>query len=215
MAQTIFCWRCGQSMQSDAVFCQKCGAPVTPAAAPVATAVATPSNVPAAPVAAPMPVVAAYQPYGGFWIRVLAYMIDRLIVGVAFVPVWIIFGVRLAAQLQHLSMNGTEEVDFEQLLPVFHFLSIVIPLALIVQWLYEALLTSSSWQATIGKRLLNLKVTDEAGIRISFGRASGRYFAKILSNLIFSIGFIMVAFTARKQGLHDMIAGTLVMKTNP
>jgi uncharacterized RDD family membrane protein YckC len=73
-------------------------------------------------------------------------------------------------------------------------------------------LTSSSWQGTVGKRLLRLKVTDEAGNRIGFGRATGRFFAKILSNLLFCIGFIMIAFTDRKRGLHDMIAGTLVMK---
>jgi uncharacterized RDD family membrane protein YckC len=215
MAQTIFCWRCGQSMQSDAVFCQKCGASVTQGATPVAAAGATAVNVPAAPVAAPMPVVAAYQPYGGFWIRVLALLIDRLIIGVAFIPFWIMFVVRMAAQLRQFGPNGPEELDPQQMFAIFHFVFIIVFFAIIAQWLYEALLTSSSWQATIGKRILNLKVTDEAGNRISFGRASGRFFAKIVSDLIFSIGFIMVAFTARKQGLHDMIAGTLVMKTNP
>jgi uncharacterized RDD family membrane protein YckC len=83
-----------------------------------------------------------------------------------------------------------------------------------VQWLYEALLTSSSWQATVGKRILNLKVTDELGNPISFERATGRFFAKILSSLLFCFGYLMVAFSARKQGLHDMLAGTLVMKTD-
>lgn len=162
-----------------------------------------------------MPVVAAYQPYGGFWIRVVAYIIDRLIVGIAFIPFWIIYGVRLVSQLQHMSPNGPEDFDPEQFVEIFHFVFLIAGFAIIVQWLYEALLTSSSWQATIGKRIFSLKVTDEAGNRISFGRASGRFFAKILSDLIFSIGFIMVAFTARKQGLHDMIAGTLVMQTQP
>ncbi len=79
-------------------------------------------------------------------------------------------------------------------------------------WLYDALLTSSSWQGTVGKRVLGLKVTDEAGNRISFGRATGRFFAMILSGMILYIGFFMIGFTDRKRGLHDMLAGTLVMK---
>ena len=91
-------------------------------------------------------------------------------------------------------------------------LSTFIILVFVGYWLYEALLTSSSWQGTVGKRVLRLKVTDEAGNRIGFGRATGRFFAKLLSQFILWIGFIMVAFTERKRGLHDMMAGTLVMK---
>jgi uncharacterized RDD family membrane protein YckC len=91
-------------------------------------------------------------------------------------------------------------------------ISTFIILVFIGHWLYEALLTSSSWQGTVGKRILRLKVTDEAGNRIGFGRATGRFFGKILSHLILWIGFIMIAFTDRKRGLHDMMAGTLVMK---
>ncbi len=79
-------------------------------------------------------------------------------------------------------------------------------------WLYEALLTASSWQGTIGKRILRLKVTDEAGNRISFGRSTGRFFAKILSYVTLWIGFIMVAFTDKKRGLHDILAGTVVTR---
>ena len=78
-------------------------------------------------------------------------------------------------------------------------------------WLYFALQESGAHQATIGKRMMGLRVFDMNGQRISFGRASGRYFAKILSALILLIGFVMIAFTARKQGLHDMIAGTVVL----
>jgi uncharacterized RDD family membrane protein YckC len=79
------------------------------------------------------------------------------------------------------------------------------------EWVYFAYQESSEAQATIGKRALGIIVTDEAGNRISFGRATGRYFAKIISALIILIGFIMIAFTRKKQGLHDMVAGTLVV----
>jgi uncharacterized RDD family membrane protein YckC len=70
---------------------------------------------------------------------------------------------------------------------------------------------SSSKRATLGKMALGIIVTDLEGKRISFGRATGRFFSKILSGIIIYIGFIMVAFTDKKQGLHDMIAGTLVI----
>ncbi|MCI0556277.1 MAG: RDD family protein, partial [Anaerolineae bacterium] len=61
------------------------------------------------------------------------------------------------------------------------------------------------------KMALGIVVTDMNGNRISFGRATGRYFGKILSGLIIYIGYIMVAFTEKKQGLHDMMASCLVL----
>jgi len=85
-------------------------------------------------------------------------------------------------------------------------------LLLFGSWLYEALLESSSYQATLGKMIFGMKVTDLNGHRISFGRATGRHFAKWLSTMILCIGYIMVGFTERKQGLHDLLAGTLVRR---
>ena len=85
-------------------------------------------------------------------------------------------------------------------------------LVLCAQWLYEAALESSSYQATLGKMIFGMKVTDLAGNRISFARATGRHFAKLISGLVLCIGFIMVGFTERKQGLHDLLAGTLVRR---
>lgn len=79
-------------------------------------------------------------------------------------------------------------------------------------WLYYALQESSERQATIGKRALNIYVTDMNGQRLSFGNATGRYFAKILSGLILGIGYMMAGFTEKKQALHDMVADTLVMR---
>ena len=139
----------------------------------------------------PMPVtgsIAAYaeHAYGGFWIRVLAWFIDIVIVGLIF-P--LSFGLGL----------GLHGVGFG--------------LGFLGGWLYEALLTSSSLQATLGKMIMGLRVTDLQGLRIDFGRATIRHFAKYLSTAILGIGYLMVAFTERKQGLHDLIAGTLVKKT--
>jgi len=79
-------------------------------------------------------------------------------------------------------------------------------------WLYSAILESSSKQATLGKMALGLTVTDTKTQRIGFGQASGRYFAKYISFLILCVGFMMAGFTKRKQGLHDLIASTLVLR---
>lgn len=84
---------------------------------------------------------------------------------------------------------------------------------IVVDWIYFAYQESSPAQATIGKRALGIKVTNTEGNPISFGRATGRYFAKILSVITLLIGVIMIAFTPKKQGLHDMIASTLVVKS--
>ncbi len=189
----VFCSKCGAQNAAAAAFCQKCGAALN-------------AGVPAAALAAPA-APAAYSPYGGFWIRVAAYLLDNIIVGAVTAPLILIF---LLPSI--IKIIQAAEANQEPPPELFGAFFLVIPLIFVVQWLYEALMTSSSWQGTVGKRVLRLKVTDMAGNRISFGRATGRFFSKIISRTVMYIGYIMVAFTERKQGLHDMIAGTLVMK---
>jgi uncharacterized RDD family membrane protein YckC len=81
-----------------------------------------------------------------------------------------------------------------------------------IWWVYTAVLLSSPWQATIGMRICGLKIVDYEGQRISFGRATGRFFASCLSALLLCVGFLMIAWTQRRQGLHDFMANTLVVK---
>jgi uncharacterized RDD family membrane protein YckC len=91
------------------------------------------------------------------------------------------------------------------------FLLIII--GIIGGWLYNALLLSSDKQATWGKQIVGIKVTDMDGGKISFAKATGRYFATIITNIIpFFIGYLLAIFTEKKQTLHDMIASTLVSK---
>lgn len=85
-------------------------------------------------------------------------------------------------------------------------------LVIVLDWLYFTAFEASSKQATPGKMALGIIVTDLKGNRISFGRANGRYWSKILSTAILLLGFIMIGFTEKKQGLHDIIADTLVLK---
>lgn len=131
--------------------------------------------------------------YAGFWRRVGAILIDGLIIGVVTTPIT-------------LGLGG-----FDPSAPGEYVRSGAYPIVTIAQWLYFALMESSSKQATLGKMALGIRVTDLNGARIGFGRATGRYFAKILSGLILGIGFLMAAFTEKKQALHDILAGTLVV----
>lgn len=158
------------------------------------------------PVSFPGIVPAPPLPYGGFWIRLVASIVDDIIRSAVLIPMCLIL---VLPTVRTMSQHDWEEGD---LAPFFAMLFLALALAVLGAWLYEALLTSSSWQGTVGKRMLSLKVTDLQGHRISFARASGRFFAKILSRMIWHIGFIMVAFTQRKQGLHDFLAGTLVRR---
>lgn len=205
MTNNIFCSQCGSSNNPNARFCQKCGASMSagvPVIAPVSGTMV--SSGPAAAVMAAVP----GQQYGGFWIRFLAVIVDHLILNAAFLPIASVFG------LLHFGALGRFDhtIDVDDIVLFFAGLSTIITILFIGHWLYEALLTSSAWQGTVGKKLLGLKVTDDFGRRISFARATGRYFSKILSGMLFCIGYIMAGFTDRKKALHDMIAGTVVAK---
>ena len=135
-------------------------------------------------------------PYAGFWERAAAMLID-----VAIVLVPVMFATVL---LEPLTVDPALTRQYEALARLT---------VMGVMWLYFASQESSLAQATIGKRIMRLKVTDELGQRISFARATGRFFAKALSWVFLWIGFIMAAFTHRRQGLHDLLSGCLVVRT--
>lgn len=204
----IFCSKCGAQNSAIAQSCQNCGLTLSSSLAPSQAAAPALAYAPAAP-----PV--AYAPpsiYGGFWIRFLAHLVDHIILGVVAAPLFFITVlpsiIRIAQQA-----DRDQEPSPEMIITIISSVFVYIALAFVGQWLYEALLTSSLWQGTIGKKILRLKVVDEAGNRISFGRATGRFFAKILSSMFMCIGFIMIGFTERKTGLHDMLAGTRVLRS--
>ncbi|MFC0205916.1 RDD family protein [Novosphingobium soli] len=142
-------------------------------------------------------------PYGGFWWRVLAYFLDAIILNIASSFIGGVLGLGVG-----MAMFG---IDADVVTGAAVASSVAI--SFVVSWLYFAGLECSRLQGTLGKLAVGLVVTDLRGERISFLRATGRYFAKILSGMILLIGFIMVAFTERKQGLHDLLAGTLVYRT--
>ncbi|HEV2386414.1 MAG TPA: RDD family protein [Candidatus Acidoferrales bacterium] len=188
----MHCVRCGASVGDGAAFCSSCGAPVVLPQTPGTGATAWPS--PAAPAA-----------YAGFWLRVVAWIVDGFILGAAF----LLALVPLLPFFFHGMPPWSPGFGF----PVgFVFLLWGNLFSVVAIWLYFALFESSSWQATPGKRVLGLYVTDLVGNRVSFGRATARYFGKILSSLIFFIGYLMAGFTAKKQALHDILAECLVVR---
>jgi uncharacterized RDD family membrane protein YckC len=140
--------------------------------------------------------------FAGFWNRFLARLVDGAIL---FVPNVVIYG---AFGTPYFHGVGRAPAAV-----LFHGPGMVVQIAqLVMNWLYFALQESSAAQATFGKRAIGMRVTDLAGQRISFARATGRFFGKYISALILCIGFLMIAFTEKKQGLHDILAGTLVVK---
>ena len=146
--------------------------------------------------------------YAGFFRRAAALVIDVLII---MLPMMFVFGPIFAIEVFSLGNDPTKMSEMQTRLVGVTLLGWQ-TVSLIAMWLYFAFFESSKKQATWGKRLLGIKVVNTKGKRISFARASGRFFAKILSYLIFYIGFIMAGFTNRKRALHDVIAETYVVK---
>ena len=147
--------------------------------------------------------------YAGFWRRLLAYLIDGALLGI--VQMTVVLGTLLI--VEPVMPNVSSPADFVVVILQFRRdLIDVAPVGGALAWAYFAILESSPMQATIGKMVLHLYVADLHGDPITFARASIRYWLKILSNLTLLIGWLMAAFTPRKQALHDLLAGTLVLR---
>jgi uncharacterized RDD family membrane protein YckC len=153
--------------------------------------------------------------YAGFWKRFAAYLVDSIIIGCVVGIFMMIFGIGLFTSMATMDEMQMEQMDQEDATAlaagVVGGMMTLILVASAAQWLYFALMESSAKQGTLGKMALGIIVTDMNGNRLSFGRATGRYFGKILSGMILCIGYIMAGFTEKKQALHDMIAGCLVV----
>lgn len=154
-------------------------------------------------------------PYAGFWKRAAAWFIDGIVIYVATTLVQQVFTPflikpEMAQKLQQIQ-DKTAPFDpnvFMSLLPVIGCTMVIFT---VLPWIYFAWMESSSKQASLGKMAVGIKVVDLQGKRLSFGRALGRTLAKIISKLIFNIGFYMAGATRRKQALHDKMAGAYVV----
>lgn len=130
--------------------------------------------------------------YAGFWLRFAAYLIDIVLLFI--VEAVLAVGVLVMAPHDMRALAN------------------VLPVSSAIAWAYFALFESSPLRATVGKYALGLYVSDLRGDPIGFGRATARYWLKLVSSLTLLVGWIMAAFTPRKQALHDMLAGTLVLR---
>ena len=139
------------------------------------------------------------QQYAGFWRRFAAYLIDSMVIAFALTNFASLLSRQLAVSITNAQTLNT-------------YLAIAIGvMSLLLTWAYYSGMESSPLQATIGKLVVGIYVTDLQGQRISFGRATGRWFGKIISGAILLIGYLMAGFTEKKQALHDMMARCLVL----
>ena len=191
----MYCGKCGAEIAEGSDRCKTCGEPVAPSDDQKDSPGVALPRLPKVTIA-----------YAGFWLRAVAFICDLLILTFASFPVlWKLIEQNVgpnpsAHDYFAFYTSGTRQaIAFQLLLQL-------------ICWLYFAAFESSRWQATPGKRLLGLYVTDLNGKRISFARATGRYVGKALEQLTLFIGFLIAGFTARKQALHDIVASCLVLK---
>jgi len=189
------CPSCNAHNSSNARYCTACGANLSQANlnSGQSTPYQTPSSQPEAAL------VSAYA-FAGFWKRVVAYILDGIIFS-------FLFGI--LAFLLGGSIFSIDPQNPGNMMAIFGIYALFYP----AWWLYFALMESSSSQGTFGKKILGIKVTDLQGQPISFGHATGRHFSALITQMTFTIGYLMSAFTARKQALHDMVASTLVVNS--
>jgi uncharacterized RDD family membrane protein YckC len=218
----MFCSSCGATVKEGAAFCGSCGRPVAGSSPAWPSPGAVASGV-SGGAAGTVPIVQAgigatrdTGLYAGFWLRVVAAIIDTLLLAIPYVFVaFVIF----ATAIPMIRGLGQEPNPFLLFSLLASRALLFAAFSLLMSWLYWSLLESSSWQATVGKKALGLYVTDLAGARLSFGKASGRFFAgrgighvPSIGGLYFLIDCICAGFTDKKQAVHDIIAGCLVRR---
>ena len=198
----MFCPQCGSPNDDEYAFCKQCGASLRRGE--------TTAPAPAPPVAAPPPAAppaGQATRYANFGQRLLAFILDSILAAIIAGMIGAMLG--LMAGLGG-AVTGADDSAVSDVVDLLGLLA-----GTAAGWLYEALLVSSSYQATLGKMALGIVVTDMQGRRISFLRATGRYFGKIVSGMLIMIGYLMQPFTEKRQTLHDIMAGCLVLRKVP
>jgi len=145
--------------------------------------------------------------YAGFWRRTAAFFIDATIIVIAYYALLIggmlVIGMGRLGAFENMETMGGGAIG--------GFLAVIYLAYPLVSGIYYVGMESSGTQATLGKMAVGIKVTDAGGRRLGKGQALGRWVSHLLCYLTLYIGYIMAGFTQRKRGLHDMVAGTLVV----
>ncbi len=207
----MFFSSCGATVQEGAAFCGSCGKPIVGYSIGATSAG---SSVGGRVVSATAMTSGDTGLYAGFWLRLVAAIIDGLVLGI---PFGVIVFMLIISAVPTLTHSRDPMTIVLAILPRIFF---ILLLSLVASWLYWALMESSEWQATLGKKALGLYVTDLAGSRVTFGQASGRFFAgrgisfvPSIGGLYYLVDCIMAGCTEKKQALHDIIAGCLVQRS--
>ena len=183
----MFCPRCGTRVADDAASCSLCGNVFRPGEEGQGSG---PGLRSVAPIVEPVT-------HAGFWRRFFGFAIDVIVTYFPIATVRVLLG---------LPASGT----FDPLQPAAWWAALG---EVGIDWLYAALLISSPWRATLGQAVMDLHVTDLNGDRISFLRASVRYVAQLLNLFTLGIGLLMQVFSPRRQALHDLVSGTVVVRS--
>ena len=168
----------------------------------------------------PMPVypqaAGNYGPvnFAGIGARFIAALIDGVVIGIPIGIISTALSAMMAARVIHRTSRDTSfnpGMAAEAMGTFFAGFGFIMILSVLLSWAYFAMMESSTWQGTLGKKAMGLRVTDLNGSRITLGRATIRLAVKAFLSGWFLIGYIMAFFTQRRQALHDLIAGTLVL----
>jgi len=217
----MFCSSCGAKIAEGSAFCDACGRPVIGykigAPATEAPAVTPAAGAGAATGGAALPAAAVAMGttgYAGFWLRLVAAIIDGLVLAI---PFGFVFFLLVASAIPFALTRPPDPMRMMFL--ILPRLLVFLVVVLVGTWLYWSLMESSTWQATLGKKAMGLYVTDLEGKRVTFGRASGRFFAgrgismvPYVGGLYYLVSCILAGLTERKQALHDIIANCLVLR---
>jgi uncharacterized RDD family membrane protein YckC len=198
----MYCLKCGKKTEDSGRYCQWCGSDL--------------KAIPPKPLMRRKSSGIRTEEFAGPGQRLLAFIIDVIFILIIDLFVMGIFGLSEGVRMAYQFIRGYPMTDrygelVNALLPmqiVYAFAALII----IVPWLYFAYLDCSRNQGTLGKISMKIAITDTHGGRITFSRSTLHFFAMFLSAIIFFVGFIIIALTRQKQGLHDIIAGTLMFR---
>ena len=217
----MICTACGANSAEGKPFCGACGRPLVGfSVGRVATRSPAPDFSPATSPAESFAAPSSEQ-YAGFWLRVPAAIIDLIILAIPLAMAVSYLSVAMGSWRAFLKLHPGQSP--EEIVAAFGrtYLFAILCFFIVTGWLYFALFESSPWQGTLGKKFIGLSVADLRGNRVTFGRASGRFFGgRLLAHLPFigslyiTVDCICAGLTSRKQALHDMLSGCLVLRKN-
>ncbi len=217
----MICTACGAKTAEGKPFCGSCGRPLVGFSVDRVVAQSSAPEFSPATSHPPSLAVPSREHYAGFWLRVPAAIMDLIILAIPLALAVSYLSVAMGSWRAFLELHPGQSP--QEIVAAFGrtYLFAILCFFIITSWLYFAFFESSSWQGTLGKKFIGLSVADLHGNRVTFARASGRFFAgrflahvPFIGSLYFTVDCICAGRTFRKQALHDMFSGCLVLRGN-